>query len=804
MTVKNYDPDIMMGPANVSSWSVTDKSGSKKEVVVTLHPSVVQRNFNAPFSPSQWDSSKQSYKKSWEQADVGVDAFVGLQTAQMGQGGLSKLSGARLNTDAQAFTTPTTSNGRLVFNVAAPHCKVGAKTDPNDPAADDECNDKYVNNDGFYEAVIPKAFWKDQWGSGLNADNMSIVYKNDGTEETLTNIEVTKRQSGALYVEAKGIHYSSGDLETVEDTTDPTADAGSDTSVTVGTSVSFDGTSSSDSETSVTTYEWDVDGDGTYETSGSTPSHSYSSPGTYTVTLKVEDGGSNVETDTMTVTVSDTTGPTASVGSDTTVTVGTAVTFDGSTSTDNVGVTSYEWDVDGDGTTDATGAAPSHTFATAGTYDVTLTVKDAAGNTDTATRTVTVADKSVPTASVGADTTVDVGAAVTFDGSGSADNVAVTSYEWDVDGDGTVDATGATATHTYASAGTYTATLTVTDDAGNSDTATRTVTVEATDDDTTGPPVEVTARSGQTDVVVRAHSGDVSVDLAHAGSETGNVSADSVAFDTTEPEAFTLNVSTPASAAEAGVPDPEPSDVGTVVGYVQVDHTVSDADLSAVSIDVTVGWDALADGPSGGDIVVYRYHDGEWHPLDTEIDHYSDRGVHLTVDSPGLSVFAVGSERAGAFSVGEATVDATSVTAGESVTVAVPVTNDGTAVDETTLTVTADDRTLTVETVRLLPGQSTTVEIPATFDDPGEYELQVDDRVVDTVTVSAAATATATPSTTATPEPESTATPESTPTAEATPTPDDASPTAGSGPGFGFLVTVVAAVLTALAARWRR
>ena len=54
--------------------------------------------------------------------------------------------------------------------------------------------------------------------------------------------------------------------------------------------------------------------------------------------------------------------------------------FDGSTSTAFGGntITNYSWDF-GDGTT-ATGVSPTHLFSTGGTYQVTLTVTDSAGN----------------------------------------------------------------------------------------------------------------------------------------------------------------------------------------------------------------------------------------------------------------------------------------------------------------------------------------------------------------------------------------------------------------------------------------
>jgi PKD repeat protein len=78
---------------------------------------------------------------------------------------------------------------------------------------------------------------------------------------------------------------------------------------------------------------------------------------------------------------------------------------------------------------------------------------------------------------------------VEFDGSGSFDDRQPSSelaYAWDLDGNGSFETSGATATMFYASAGTYVATLRVTDAAGLSDTDTVTVTVIASDPATTG------------------------------------------------------------------------------------------------------------------------------------------------------------------------------------------------------------------------------------------------------------------------------------------------------------------------------
>jgi parallel beta-helix repeat protein len=76
------------------------------------------------------------------------------------------------------------------------------------------------------------------------------------------------------------------------------AQAGSDKTVTVGTTVSFN---ASESTGKILIYEWDF-GDETIET-GVTPTHKYSKTGTYTVTLTIKDAAGNSVTDQLNVTV---------------------------------------------------------------------------------------------------------------------------------------------------------------------------------------------------------------------------------------------------------------------------------------------------------------------------------------------------------------------------------------------------------------------------------------------------------------------------------------------------------------------
>lgn len=165
--------------------------------------------------------------------------------------------------------------------------------------------------------------------------------------------------------------------------------------------------------------------------------------------------------------------------------VGAPVSFDGSGSFDQDGVlVGYAWNF-GDGQT-ATGSVVSHVFAAAGSYPVTLTVTDDDGLTasDVVVLQVTAPNVS-PTAA--ASVSLVAGTAplpVSFDGSGSVDpDGSIVSYLWDF-GDGSATQSGVTASHTYSSAGEYTATLTVTDNQGA--TATTSVVLSVTE-----PTVEV-------------------------------------------------------------------------------------------------------------------------------------------------------------------------------------------------------------------------------------------------------------------------------------------------------------------------
>jgi len=93
---------------------------------------------------------------------------------------------------------------------------------------------------------------------------------------------------------------------------------------------------------------------------------------------------------------SDTESPVADAGQDLTVNEDQSVSFDASYSYDNMGIVIYQWDF-GDGGA-GNGVIATHSYTDPGTYTVSLTVWDAAGNSasDTITVDVEKAESSFP------------------------------------------------------------------------------------------------------------------------------------------------------------------------------------------------------------------------------------------------------------------------------------------------------------------------------------------------------------------------------------------------------------------------
>ena len=154
------------------------------------------------------------------------------------------------------------------------------------------------------------------------------------------------------------------------------------------------------------------------------------------------------------------------------------IDFNGSSSYDPSGgyFISYYW-LFGDGDT-GYGVTQSHTYSSAGTYTVNLTVMNNHNITDTNSQEITITSTTSNTSPIASFTSThtspSVNQSVTFDASNSTDpDGIITNYIWDF-GDDTTGA-GMTTTHSYITDGTYTVTLTVTDNNGLTDTIKQTL-----------------------------------------------------------------------------------------------------------------------------------------------------------------------------------------------------------------------------------------------------------------------------------------------------------------------------------------
>lgn len=233
---------------------------------------------------------------------------------------------------------------------------------------------------------------------------------------------------------------------------------------------SFDGSGSDDTDGSIERYQWDF-GDGS-EAAGAQVGHGFAEAGSFVVKLTVVDDDGASDSYSKSVDVSRPNArPEARFSAQC---QHNACQFDGSASSDDDGeIVSWAWQL-GDGAK-ASGTQVSHSYREAGSYTITLTVKDNDGASDSRTFTTSVSlpnEKPLAYFEVSCD---ELDCRV--DGSASADpDGTIASYEWNF-GDGQ-SASGQTATHRYADDGEFTVTLTVRDNLGAAASSSKTVRVE--------------------------------------------------------------------------------------------------------------------------------------------------------------------------------------------------------------------------------------------------------------------------------------------------------------------------------------
>lgn len=252
--------------------------------------------------------------------------------------------------------------------------------------------------------------------------------------------------------------------------------AASSSSGTIPFTVNF-AVSASDSDGSIALYEWDFDGDGVYDYSSMSSgnvSYTYTVGGSYTATVRVTDnkGASSTGTSAITASYADA-APSldAVIGSISGSNAPVTVSF---SCTNLSNATLFQWDFESDGIIDFTAissANASFTYTAPGSYRAKVFVTVGGSTTYSAQTSQIVVNAGSNPPTISSFTASTQSGSIPFNvifTVVSTDNGAVTTYEWDFDGDGRYDRKTGSAqsviSYTYTSVGVFTPVVRVVDD----------------------------------------------------------------------------------------------------------------------------------------------------------------------------------------------------------------------------------------------------------------------------------------------------------------------------------------------------
>ena len=523
------------------------------------------------------------------------------------------------------FTAPTEllSNASLVFSLKVSDGVNTSTADTVTITVTAGVNDAPTADAGTNQTVAEGATVTLDGSGSSDPERAALTYAWSQTSGTTVSLSSSTAQSptftaptellsnASLVFSLKvsdGVNTSTADTVTITVTAGvndaPTADAGSDATVTEGATVTLDGSGSTDPERAALTYAWSQTSGTTVSLSSSTAqSPTFTAPtellsnASLVFSLKVSDGVNTSTADTVTITV--TAGvndaPTADAGSDATVAEGANVTLDGSGSDDpeNAALT-YSWSQTS-GTTvslsSSTAQSPTFTAPTEllsnASLVFSLKVSDGVNTStaDTVTITVTAGANDAPTADAGSDATVAEGATVTLDGSGSDDpERAALTYAWSQTSGTTVSLSSSTAQSPTFTAPTellsnasLVFSLTVSDGVNTStaDTVTITVTAGANDAPTADAGSDATVAEGATVTLDGSGSSDPErAALTYAWSQTSGTTV-SLSSSTAQSPTFTAPTELLSNAS--------------LVFSLKVSDGVNTSTADTVTITVTAG-----------------------------------------------------------------------------------------------------------------------------------------------------------------------------------------------------------------------
>ncbi|RYZ99472.1 MAG: PKD domain-containing protein [Sphingobacteriaceae bacterium] len=313
-----------------------------------------------------------------------------------------------------------------------------------------DCSKPYIRN--FVDASIGADEYN--WNFG------------DGNTSSLSNPSHTYTAPGTYTVELTVKNLSSGCTHTKRAQViiaDEEANfSATQTTVCAKTATSF--TATYRQPNGILSYQWNF-GDGNTAT-GQTVNHTYHNSGNYTVRLIITDAAGCKDTATLENYIR-VNGPKANFNAAVPGScLQSVVSFNDLSTTDGINaITEWIWNF-GDGNTQTFTAAPfTHAYNNAGVYNVSLTVKDAAGCSASLTKTNHIIISKPVASFVTADTVSCPGSNVVFSNNSTGPDL---KYSWNF-GDGQTSIVK-NPSHIYTADGVYTVTLTITDKYGCTDT----------------------------------------------------------------------------------------------------------------------------------------------------------------------------------------------------------------------------------------------------------------------------------------------------------------------------------------------
>lgn len=502
-----------------------------------------------------------------------------------------------------------------------------------------------ISGPGGTTGCTPSGFWFKLTQYSLNSPGTYYVWNfGDGTADTIWNMPImvdsifhvfntsscgkTGNQFTVKVTAKNGCDSTSATVNNIKLFKKPVSNFTAPTSVCVGQSTTFTNTTVASYNQGDcnrnTIYNWDF-GDATSNSSSTSPTHSYSTPGNYTVTL-ISSGSCGNDTITKTICVVPTPAPSFTIDN----TTGCIPLTVNATNTSNT-LTScfpatYTWSVtytsancgtsssfSFTNSTSATSLNPSFLFNNPGTYTIRLTITNACGTFST-TKVVDV--KKPPTVSLpnyanGCGTVTlnpSTGATITSCGTGTL------TYAWIFTGGTPATSSNANPGNVvFSNSGTNTISLTVTNDCGSTTTS-KSFTLSPTPDvivpvnqsfcagSSTGALTFSSSISGTTYTWTNSNT---AIGLAASGN--GNINSFTAANNTSNPITATITV-TPvngcngASQTFAITVNPKPTipnQTATICSNTSFTVTPSSGGSTIVPTGTTYTWGTPVSNPVG-------------------------------------------------------------------------------------------------------------------------------------------------------------------------------------------------------------